>query len=75
MKDKLATLSAAQMGDLVVALEREHKALQKYYRNVTHIHKMAAEQKIKTYYDHAEVMIEQKEQDEIDNIETELANF
>ena len=60
---------------MVVALEREHKALQKYYRNVTHIHKMTAEQKIKTYYDHAEELIEAKEQAEIDNIETELAEF
>lgn len=75
MKDRLESLSETQIADLVMALEREHQALQAYYRQFAHIHKIAAEKKIKLFYDGAEMAIEAQEKAEIDNIESELAQF
>ena len=75
MKAKLSELDQAKLAGLVVALEKEQTALTTYFKNIAHVRKVAAEKKVKAYYEYAETAIEQKEQLEIDQIEAELSNI
>ena len=75
MKAKLDHMSPTDLAEVHGALEREQAVMTEYYKNVAHIRKVAAEKKVKAYYDYAEASIEAREEQEIDQIEAELSNI
>lgn len=72
IKQKLSTLSVAQLGQIQNALEEEQQFNAQHYREVGQIRTHAAEQKIKKIYHYAEAKLAKEEAGHLEALESEL---